>query len=92
MLKTDCELYFLKVERFSIGNVNMGKLSELLLSTNIPHNKRRDSFDPRSLNLLREGSICMFNLLEISPMTVFFFNYMIKMLRLFQERSCVLSS
>ena len=54
-------------------------------------NKRRDSFDPRSLNLLREGSICMFNLLEISPMTVFF-NYMIKMLRLFQERSCVLSS
>ena len=27
--------------------------------------KRRDSFDPRSLNLLREESICMVNLLEI---------------------------
>ena len=34
----------------------------------------------------------MVNLLEISRMTVFFFNYMIKMLRLFQERSCVLSN
>ena len=41
--------------------------------------------------MLRENSICMVNLLEISPMTVFF-NYMIKMLRLFQERGCVLSS
>ena len=35
--------------------------------------KRRDLFDPRGLNLLREGSICMVNLLEISRMTVFFF-------------------
>ena len=34
--------------------------------------KSRDSFDPRSLNLLREDSICMVNLLEISRMTVFF--------------------
>ena len=35
----------------------------------------------------------MVNLLEISRMTVFFFfKYMIKMLRFFQERSCVLSS
>ena len=35
----------------------------------------------------------MVNLLEISRMTVFFFlNYMIKKLRLFQKRSCVLSS
>ena len=34
----------------------------------------------------------MVNVLEISRITVFFFNYMIKMLRLFQERSCVLSS
>ena len=33
----NCELYFLKVERFSFGNVKMGKLSEPLLSTNIPH-------------------------------------------------------
>ena len=54
--------------------------------------KRRDSFDPRSLNLLREDSICMVNLLEIPRMVVFFVNYMIEMLRLFQKRSCVLSS
>ena len=91
MLKTHCELYFLKVERFSFGNVKRAKLSERLLSTIYHTNKKWDSFDPRGLNLLRENSICMVNLLEISPMTVFF-NYMIKMLRLFQERSCVLSS
>ena len=54
--------------------------------------KRRDTFDPRSLNLLREDSICMVNLLEIPRRVVFFVNYMIEMLRLFQERSCVLSS
>ena len=34
----------------------------------------------------------MVNLLEISRMVVFFVNYMIEMLRLFQKRSCVLSS
>ena len=34
----------------------------------------------------------MVNLLEIPRMVVFFVNYMIEMLRLFQERSCVLSS
>ena len=34
----------------------------------------------------------MVNLLEISRKTVFFVNYMIEMLRLFQKRSCVLSS
>ena len=54
--------------------------------------KRRDSFDPRSLNLLREDSICMVNLLEIPRMVVFFVNDIIEMLRLFQKRSCVVSS
>ena len=34
----------------------------------------------------------MVNLLEIPRMVVFFVNYMIEMLRLFQKRSCVLSS
>ena len=34
----------------------------------------------------------MVNLLEIPRMVVFFVNDMIEMLRLFQERSCVLSS
>ena len=48
--------------------------------------------DPRSLNPLREDSICMVNLLEIPRMVVFFVNYMIEMLRLFQNRRCVLSS
>ena len=36
LFKTDCKLYFLKVERFSFGDVKMAKLSERLLSTNIP--------------------------------------------------------
>ena len=34
----------------------------------------------------------MVNLLEIPRMLVFFVNYMIEMFRLFQKRSCVLSS
>ena len=34
----------------------------------------------------------MVNLLEIPRMVVFFVHYMIEMLRLFQKRSCVLSS
>ena len=34
----------------------------------------------------------MVNLLEIPRMVVFFVNYMIEMLWLFQKRSCVLSS
>ena len=34
----------------------------------------------------------MFNLLEIPRLVVFFVTYMIEMLRLFQKRSCVLSS
>ena len=92
MLKTDCELYFLKVERFSFGNVKKGKAFRTSpVDKHTTPTKSRDSFDPQSLNLLREDSICMVNLLEISRMTVFF-NYMIKMLWLFQERSCVLSS
>ena len=56
------------------------------------HTNKKEGFDPRSLNLLREDSICMVNLLEIPRMVVFFVNYMIEMLRLFQRRSCVLSS
>ena len=37
MLKTDSKLYFLKVDRFAFKNVKMAKLSNRLLSTNIPH-------------------------------------------------------
>ena len=56
------------------------------------HTNKKEEFDPRSLNLLREDSICMVNLLEIPRMVVFFVNYIIEMLRLFQKRRCVLSS
>ena len=91
--KVDRESHFLTVERFSIGNVNMGKnfrTSPVYEHTTLT--AMRDSFDPRSLNLLREDSICMVNLLEISRMVVFFVNDMIEMLQLFEKSSCVLSS
>ena len=68
----------------------MAKISELLLSTNILREKRRDSFDPQRVNLLGEDSICMVNLLETKPVIGFFY-YMIDLLRLFLQRSFVLS-
>ena len=51
----------------------MAKISERLLSANTLREKRRDSFDPQRVNLLGENSICMVNLLETKPVTVFFF-------------------
>ena len=65
MLKIARDLYFLKDDRFSSGNVNMTKIYERLLSTNILCEKRQDSFDPQRVNLLGEDSICMVNLLVI---------------------------
>ena len=50
----------------------MAKIYEHLLSTNILREKRRDLFDPQRVNLLCEDSICMVNLLETKPVTVFF--------------------
>ena len=70
----------------------MAKSYERLLSTNILREKRRDSFDPQRVNLLGEDSICMVNLLEIPRVIVFLFYYMIDLLRLFLQRSFVLSS
>ena len=72
----------------------MAKSYERLLSTNIPQEKTRESFDPQRVNLLGEDSICMVNLLETKPVIVFlfFFYYMIDLLRLFLQRSFVLSS
>ena len=71
----------------------MAKSYERLLSTNILREKRRDSFDPQRVNLLGEESICMVNLLETPRVIVFFFfYYMIDLLRLFLQRSFVLSS
>ena len=58
---------------FSSGNVNMAKIYERLLSTNILREKRRESFDPQRENLLGEDSICIVNLLEIPRVIVFFF-------------------
>ena len=73
MIKTDRDLQFLRDDRFSLGRVNMAKISERLLSTNILREKRRDSFDPQRVNLLGEDSICMVNLLETKRVIVFFF-------------------
>ena len=75
MLKTDRDLEFLGDDRFSSGNINMAKISERLLSTNILREKRRDSFDPQPVNLLGDDSICMdnYNLLGTPRVIVFFF-------------------
>ena len=71
----------------------MAKIYERLLSTNILREKRRHSFDPQRVTLLVKDSICMVNLLETPRVIVlFFFYYMIDLLRLFQKRSFVLSS
>ena len=52
---------------------------------------KKGSFDPERENLLGEDSIRMANLLK-TPREIFFFNYMIDLLPLFQKRSFVLSS
>ena len=70
----------------------MARIYERLLSTNILRGKRRHSFDAQRVNLLGEDSICMVNLLETPRVIVFFFYYMIDLLRLFQKRTFVLSS
>ena len=46
LFKIDGDLQFLKDDRFSSWNVNMAKIYERLLSTNILREKRRDSVDP----------------------------------------------
>ena len=70
----------------------MAKIYERLLATNILRGKRRHSFDPQRVTLLGNDRICMVNLLETPQRIVFFFFYMIDLLRLFQKRSLVLSS
>ena len=73
MLKIDRDLWFLKDDRFSSGNVNMAKIYERLLPKNTLRDKRRDPFDPLCINLLGEDSIRMVNLLVILQEIVFFF-------------------
>ena len=70
----------------------MAKIYERFLSTNILRGNRRHSFDPQRVTLLGKESICMVNLLETPRVIVFFFFYMIDLLRLFQKRSFLLSS
>ena len=74
MLKIDRDFFFFfKNDRFSLGNVNIAKIYERLLSKNTLRDKRRDSFDPQRVNLLGEDSICMVNLMVILQKIVFFF-------------------
>ena len=68
----------------------MAKISERLMSTNKLREKRRDSCELQRVNMLAEDSICMVNSLE-TPQVIVFFCYMIDLLRLFQNRSFVLS-
>ena len=70
----------------------MAKIYERLLSTNILREKRRQSFDPQRVTLLGKDSICMVKLLETPRVIVFFFYYLIDLLRLFHKRSFALSS
>ena len=70
----------------------MAKIYKRLLSKNILREKRRDSFDPQRVNLFGDDIICIVNLLVIPQKIVFFFYFMIDLLRLFQKRSFVLSS
>ena len=70
----------------------MAKIYEGLLSTNILRGKRRHSFDPQRVTLLGEDKICMVNLLETPRVILFFFSYLIDLLRLFEKRSFLLSS
>ena len=56
---------FERMTVFSSGNVNMAKIYERLLSTNILREGRRDSFDRQRKNLLGEDSICMVNVMGI---------------------------
>ena len=51
----------------------MAKIYESPLSTNLLREKRRHSFDPQSVTLLGEDSICMVNLLETPRVIGFFF-------------------
>ena len=73
VINIDRNLWFLKDDRFSSGNVNMVKTYERLLSKNILGEKGPDSFDPQRVNLLGEDSICLANLLVIPQKIVVVF-------------------
>ena len=56
----------MKVKRLFFGNVNMAKIYERLLSSNIRQGKSWDWFDPRGQNLSAEDSNCVVEHLQIA--------------------------
>ena len=54
----------------------MAKIYQRLQSKNVPREKRQEFFDPQSVNLLGEDSMCMVNLLII-PQKIVVFYFMI---------------
>ena len=86
----------LKVDSFSFGNAYIANIHQRFLSTIIPPQKDRDSFDPRSQTHSGEDSTWMVDRLEI-PCVVdcfifFFLFYTTELLWLFQNLSFVSSS
>ena len=55
----------------------MAKIYERLVSANILREKRGDSFDRQSENLLGEETICMVNLLGTPRVIGFFFSFLL---------------
>ena len=65
-----------KVDRFSFRNADKAKIDQGFLSTITPQGKDRDSFDPRSQNLLGKDSTWMVDRLRM-PCIIdcFFFSF-----------------
>ena len=85
----------LKVDSFSFGNAYIANIHQRFLSTIIPQEKDRDSFDPRNQTLSGEDSTWMVDRLEIPRVVdcfIFFPFYRIELLWLFQNLSFVSSS
>ena len=59
-------IVFFKVDRLSFGNVNMAKIYERLLASNIRQGKSWDWFDPPAQNLSGEDSECVVEHLQIA--------------------------
>ena len=92
LLKIEPEWQFLKVDSSSFGKVNMAKIYERRLASNIRQGKSCDWFDPRGQNLSGEDSNCMVEHLQIAWMMDCFFFLISEFLRLFQKMTCVLSN
>ena len=84
----------LKIDRFSFGNAYIADIHQRFLSTIIPQERDRDSFDPRSQTMSGEDSTWMVDRLELPRVVdcfIFFSFYTIELLWLFQNLSFVLS-